>query len=558
MLCRLCEKRQCVPFRQFKKLIDGNSRNFSSKKSTPESEWKEPEEGFKTGISIWNTLAKKKVPLVLKNKNQLSWYMCGPTVYDSAHIGHASSYIRFDIIRRVLENYFDIEVNQVMGITDIDDKIIYKANRTKTPFDEVAKKYEMEFLQDIEKLNILPATRFTRVSDHIPPILEYIQKIIDNGLAYTADNGSVYFDVIKYGRYGKLWTHSMETEVRATVDQSKKHPRDFALWKGVKPGEPYWESPWGDGRPGWHIECSAMASGVFGSNFDFHTGGNDLMFPHHENELAQSQAHYNCHQWVNYWLHTGHLHLSGDAIKMSKSRQNVLTISDFLDHFTANQFRMFCLLTPYRHYIEYSDVIMKKSAAMYEHFTNCINMCDAYVTGQILCEPINEAELQNCINETRQGILEALADDFLTENVISTMQNLTKILYKSFAKDTTCSVVRSPAIVSTAGVLLQSTLNKLGFNLRLKGTSSNMDGVKLDCVIDNLVNLRDTVRQFALHPPDNIFTDESEEDTKKEEKRRKKLMSPLLNKCDEVRDNLKAVNISIGDLKQTSLWKVDK
>nr|CAD7452792.1 unnamed protein product [Timema tahoe] len=314
--------------------------------------------GHDTNIYVYNCITKKKVPLILRNPNYASWYMCGPTVYDSAHIGHAwyvycsskfsmyNCYMKFDIIRRILCNHFNINVIMVMGITDIDDKIIHRASELGEDINTLTRRFEAEFHEDMAKLNIKPATIITRVTDFVPRIISFVQEIVDKGNGYVTVDGSVYFDTSQFDRYGKLFPVSMDEEpAQPMVD--KKSPLDFALWKGAKPNEPSWLSPWGSGRPGWHIECSTMASAMFGRTMDLHSGGVDLLFPHHENEEAQSCVHHGVSQWVNYWLHSGHLHLKGDT-KMSKSLKNTISIRDFLTKFTANEFRVFCLLSRYR------------------------------------------------------------------------------------------------------------------------------------------------------------------------------------------------------------------
>nr|CAD7426019.1 unnamed protein product [Timema monikensis] len=234
----------------------------------------------------------------------------------------------------------------VMGITDIDDKIIHRAAELGEDINTLTRRFEAEFHEDMAKLNIKPATIITRVTDFVPRIISFVQEIVDKGNGYVTVDGSVYFDTSQFDRYGKLFPVSMNEEpAQPSVD--KKSPLDFALWKGAKPHEPSWLSPWGPGRPGWHIECSTMASAMFGRTMDLHSGGVDLLFPHHENEEAQSCVHHGVSQWVNYWLHSGHLHLKGNT-KMSKSLKNTISIRDFLTKFTANEFRVFCLLSRYR------------------------------------------------------------------------------------------------------------------------------------------------------------------------------------------------------------------
>lgn len=273
--------------------------------------------------------------------------MCGPTVYDHSHMGHAKTYICFDYIHRIMTDYFGYDVKLCMNITDIDDKIIMRANERSLDFNELSRQFETEFLGDMERLNVRLPTVITRVSEYVPEIVDFIKGVINNGFAYES-NGSVYFDVVKYSNteghcYAKLEPGNVnnmellaEGEGKLTgenVVTEKRSERDFALWKKSKEKEPSWPSPWGPGRPGWHIECSAMAADIFKEYpIDVHSGGLDLKFPHHDNEIAQSEAYYNCDCWVNSWWHTGHLHIKGK--KMAKTLKNFITIKECLDTYS--------------------------------------------------------------------------------------------------------------------------------------------------------------------------------------------------------------------------------
>jgi cysteinyl-tRNA synthetase len=329
-------------------------------------------------LYLLNSLTGTKTPFrPAGGGNRVTWYICGPTVYDSAHIGHASNYVRFDIVRRLLSDYFGYEVVVQMNVTDVDDKIILRANERGIEFDELSREFEAEFLEDLELLNVRPADYVTRVSEYVPEVVEYVQRIINNGFGYESD-GSVYFDTTAFveggHNYGKLEPWSVgngellaEGEGRLTsadegVKRAKRAANDFVLWKKSKPNEPTWESPWGPGRPGWHIECSAMASNVLGPEIDIHVGGVDLRFPHHSNEIAQAEAYHQCDQWINYFLHSGHLHI--DGLKMSKSLKNFTTIRDCLKEFNARQLRLLFLGHRYDAPMHYAKASMLESVAL--------------------------------------------------------------------------------------------------------------------------------------------------------------------------------------------------
>ncbi|CAH1402002.1 unnamed protein product [Nezara viridula] len=317
------------------------------------------EKSYKTGLTVYDSGVRKKVEFCTVLPKTVLWYCCGPTVYDSAHLGHACSFMHFDIIRRIMEHYFGLNVIMVMNITDIDDKIINKANELQQPCQRISHHYEKEFFEDMHKLNILPPSITARVTDNIPEILDFINGIMDNGLAYATSDGSIYFNLGKYSGYGKF-SPKQESD---SSQQSKLGSEDFALWKSSKSGEPFWESPWGKGRPGWHIECSTIACKYLGHSIDIHSGGIDLKFPHHENEEAQCCARFGIPKWVNYWMHTGHLFSKG-AEKMSKSLKNTVSIRDFLNSYTANVLRIFCLLIPYRNGVELRKETLDKAFAM--------------------------------------------------------------------------------------------------------------------------------------------------------------------------------------------------
>ncbi|XP_066919805.1 cysteine--tRNA ligase, cytoplasmic-like isoform X2 [Clytia hemisphaerica] len=500
--------------------------------------WKQLE--GESELKLYNSLTREKNPFIPHEGKQVFWYSCGPTVYDASHMGHARSYITFDILRRVLSDYFNYDIFYVMNITDIDDKIINRARRnhlmkeyrdgnpeaktvlddlqealvafvakiekTTDPdkknmlkkimenvknaqgiletaikeskeiekstnelldaandpladlldkkfgakvtdfkiFSKLTQYWENEYHEDMKNLNVLPCDVLTRVSQYVPENVAYIQRIIQNGFGYES-NGSVYFDTVKFANsekheYAKLVPEAVgdinalaegEGDLSQASSGEKKSDRDFALWKKSKPGEPEWDSPWGKGRPGWHIECSVMASDILGSNIDIHTGGVDLKFPHHDNELAQSEAHYGCDQWINYFLHAGHLTIEG--CKMSKSLKNFITIKDALKKNSARQIRFAFLLHSWNSTLDYSTNVLKEAEQAEKLFG------DFFLTVKdILRKPENmkidahnyrEAEktLQTNFLEKKRQVHNALCDSIDTVNALHQMQALVKL-----------------------------------------------------------------------------------------------------------------------------------
>ncbi len=298
-------------------------------------------------IRLYNTLTRKKEEFQTLEPNIVKMYVCGVTVYNDAHVGHAMSALVFDIIRRYLE-YRGYSVKQVMNYTDVDDKIINRAKQLGEDPLKLSQRYVEDYANDLKNLNVLPATSYPQVSKTMPLIIEFVQGLIQKEAAYAASNGDVYFSVTSDDNYGKLSGRKlddMQAGARIEVGEAKDHPMDFALWKAAKPGEISWDSPWGKGRPGWHIECSAMNLAELGEQIDIHGGGNDLIFPHHENEIAQTES-YTGKQFARYWVHNGMLQLGGE--KMSKSLGNMVSIKDFLKKRDADVMRMLVLMGYYR------------------------------------------------------------------------------------------------------------------------------------------------------------------------------------------------------------------
>ncbi len=378
-------------------------------------------------LKLYNTLTKKVEEFLPINPPNVGMYICGPTVYDYFHIGNARTFIMADIIRRYLE-YKGYIVKYAMNLTDIDDKIIKKSIEEKIPASEIAKKYSETFFEDIHKLRIKPATLYPRATENIDEIIEMIKKLIDNGAAYNVD-GNVFYNVSSFKQYGKLSGKKIdELEVGARVEamEEKQNPLDFALWKKAKDGEPFWKSEWGIGRPGWHIECSAMSCTHLGETFDIHAGGNDLIFPHHENEIAQSEAATG-KPFVKYWLHFGFLNINKE--KMSKSLGNFFTARDVLKRYSAEAIRLFFAQAHYRGPVDFSDELLDSAEKGLEKLKNIQATINSTLSknksGGI--DPEFDFQLfENRFND-------ALDDDFNTPQAVAVIFDFVKEINRTIA-----------------------------------------------------------------------------------------------------------------------------
>jgi len=357
-------------------------------------------------------------------------YVCGPTVYDYSHLGHGRAYVLFDALKRylVLRGY---NVYHVVNITDIDDKIINRAREENKDWREIVDIYTKDYMESISKLNI-HVDLHPRVTEHINDIIRFIQILIDKGYAYVAPSGSVYFDVDKYPDYGRLSGRKDKTLWNQEPEflSEKKNPYDFALWKAAKPGEPWWESPWGRGRPGWHIECSVMSSRYLGKHIDIHGGGTDLIFPHHENERAQSEAALGVSPWVKYWVHIGMLTIRGD--KMSKSLGNIIPLREAFKKWKPEAIRLWYLSSHYRKPQDFTEEAIEQAEKFYERLVatvNLLNKLSREATGYHRLND-NDIKILNEILETRRRFHEALSNDFNTAQAIAAVRELTNIVFK--------------------------------------------------------------------------------------------------------------------------------
>lgn len=585
--------------------------------------WSPPAGSEPCKLRLYNSLTRSKDVFVPQNGRRVTWYCCGPTVYDASHMGHARSYISFDILRRVLRDYFNFDVFYCMNITDIDDKIIRRARQnhlferyreeqppaarlledvrtalqpfsvklseTTDPdkrqmlertlqavrlavepleralqagpaagdvdsraqvlleeardvlsdwldstrgsevadnsiFSELPKFWEGEFHRDMQALNVLPPDALTRVSEYVPEIVSFVQRIVDNGYGYVS-NGSVYFDTAKFASseghsYGKLVPeavgdqkalHEGEGDLSVSADRlsEKRSPNDFALWKASKPGEPSWPCPWGKGRPGWHIECSAMAGTLLGPSMDIHGGGFDLRFPHHDNELAQSEAYFENDCWVRYFLHTGHLTIAG--CKMSKSLKNFVTIKDALKKHSARQLRLAFLMHAWKDTLDYSANTME-SALQYERFLNefFLNVKDVLrapvdITGQFEKWGEEEAELNESFHSRKAAVHEALCDNVDTRTALEEMRalvsqcNLYLAARKAARRRPNRALLGSVALYLTHMLKVFGAIEEesaLGFPVGGPGGSLNLESTVLP-YLQALSDFREGVRRIA-------------------------------------------------------------
>ena len=362
---------------------------------------------------LYNDLTRKKEPFVPLKEGEVSFYSCGPTVYDYFHIGNARPFIVFDVLRRWLE-HLGYKVTFVQNFTDIDDKMIHRAHREGTTVPELAERFIAEYRKDAKALGIRPPTVAPRATENVPEIVATIQRIMDNGHAYVSD-GDVYFDVRSWPKYGALCRQGLddlEAGARVEVGEKKRDPLDFALWKAEKPGEPAWDSPWGRGRPGWHIECSAMSSKYLGETIDIHSGGVDLVFPHHENEIAQSEAA-NGKPFVRYWLHNGFLLI--DSEKMSKSLGNFLTARAALEKYPPLALRFFMLSAHYRSPINFAPSGLEQAASGVTRLRNCRSDLDfAAKNRQSDASDLDPAAFEAEMKRLEGRFADAMNDDFNT------------------------------------------------------------------------------------------------------------------------------------------------
>lgn len=638
-----------------------------STKKPVQPEWFKPSASTPPTLKLYNSLTRNKDEFIPNTPHQITWYCCGPTVYDHSHMGHARNYVSTDINRRVLQDYFGYDVKFVQNVTDIDDKIIIAARQLHLFEDKVLNKYtqlnedlrteaklafdfyvtknlpeytsgdasgfekwlesinvpemaaanpkvpmyikaaktasnaigqtsielskflddtkdvfmpyidkqfgstvndpqifkklpsfwENKFNEDMARLNVLPPNVTTRVSEYIPDIIDYVDKIVENGFAYKTGDGSIYFDTAKFENdsahvYAKLqpWNKGDLSLINdgegslSTNQQSKKNPADFALWKASKPGEPSWPSKWGEGRPGWHIECSVMASDVLGSNIDIHSGGIDLCFPHHDNELAQAEAYFDNKQWINYFMHSGHLHIEGQ--KMSKSLKNFITIEEALKEYSSRQLRLVFALSSWEKPLDFKDSLLKEvkslEGTLSKYFTVVRALNNDYkheLNQQVYpnkkLSPVDK-QLLDDLTKAQTEVHQAFCDNLSTPQALKVLQELVSKAnnyIQSSANNTNAmkiEVLNSVTnwIVEILGIFgFDTRLDKLGWVDETSGSEGQVD--KEDLLmpyVKLLSSFRDTVRTIAINKEEN---------------------SKILTATDQLRSQLIDLGISLDD-----------
>jgi len=443
-------------------------------------------------LRIYNTLTRKKEELETLEPNVVRMYVCGVTVYNEAHVGHAMSALVFDIIRRYLE-YRGFEVRHVMNYTDVDDKIIARANELNEDPLKLAQRYINDYAQNLRDLNILPASSNPRATQTMDKILAMVRGLVDKGYGYAAPNGDVYFRVTKDKQYGKLSgrkLEDMQAGARIEVGEAKEHPMDFALWKAAKPGEPAWDSPWGKGRPGWHIECSAMNLAELGEQIDIHGGGNDLVFPHHENEIAQSES-FTGKRFARYWVHNGMLQLAGE--KMSKSVGNIVGIKEFLARRDSDVMRMLVLSSSYRAPLLFTEETLDASATNVARLQSGLRGASGSAAGL----PADAAAAFVAQGEaTRKAFVDAMDDDFNTPLALAALFNLIKSINTARDQGATDGQLQP------AQAVLRELTGVLGLRLAEKQGSA-----QADAFVALLVEVRGEVRKQKLWALSDLIRD---------------------------------------------------
>ena len=466
-------------------------------------------------MKIFNSMSRQKEEFVPIQPGKVSIYACGPTVYNFIHVGNARPIILFDVLRRYFE-YRGYDVTFVQNFTDVDDKIIKRANEEGITSQEVAEKYIQEYFTDAQGLGVRPATIHPKATENMQQIIDMVQTLIDKGYAYPVENGDVYYRTLKFKGYGKLSHQPIEdlqSGARIAVGEVKENPLDFALWKAAKPGEPAWDSPWGPGRPGWHIECSAMSNRYLGKTIDIHCGGEDLQFPHHENEIAQSEAANGC-EFVHYWMHNGFLNI--DNRKMSKSLGNFFTVREAAEAYGYETIRLFMLSAHYRSPLNYSaDILHQAQNSLDRLYSAEDHLKYLVANGAEGNKNAAEAALVDTFDSYRQRFDEAMDDDFNTANAISVLFELVRAINIATADENQPTKAGAQACLD----MVHEFTDVLGLLYSRKEES-------LDEKVEQMIADRQAARAAKNWA-----------------------------EADRIRDELKAMGIELKDTKQGVQWK---
>ena len=452
-------------------------------------------------MKLQDTLSNSKQELDVSKKVRI--YLCGVTVYDESHIGHARTIIVFDVLRKYLEKK-GVEIEFIQNFTDVDDKIINRAQTENTTAEKISTKYIKNYFKDFDGLNVKRATRYPKATEHIDDIIKFIEKLIEKQIAYTSKNG-VYFSVSKFPEYGNLSKKKideLQSGVRIEVDEAKKDPLDFAVWK-FSDIEPTWDSPWGKGRPGWHIECSAMSIKYLGENFDIHGGGRDLIFPHHENEIAQSES-YTGSTFAKIWMHVGMVTINGE--KMSKSLGNVKSIKYVLENWGSNIIRLFCLSGHYSKPIDYSEELLKENLTKWRQIEICYYEL-------VHANSKNREEINPIIKKIGAEFDNALEDDFNTHLALSAFFQLVK------------------------------ETNRLAADVKLGKADAVIIKTEFERMLEILGLTIPKITESEKQKIDNLIT--SREQLRKEKQ---------FEEADKIRDELNEMNVELIDHKENTIW----
>lgn len=465
-------------------------------------------------LKIYNTLTRKKEPFKPIRENMVSIYWCGQTVYDSTHLGHARAYVVADMIRRWLK-FRGYNVLYIENVTDIDDKIINRANELGITWKELAEKYTKELEYVMSSLGIHVDFR-PKATEHVPEMIGIISRLVEKGYAYEISDG-VYFDVSKFKKYGALSRQKLEDlkKYRTDLNPEKKNPGDFALWKKQKPGEPAWSSPWGEGRPGWHIECSAMSTRYLGESMDIHGGGSDLIFPHHENEIAQSEA-YSGKKFVNYWMHVGLLQIKGE--KMSKSLKNFIPTKDAIEKWDPEVLRLYLISNHYRKPMDFNEDDLNGTSKTLDKLYNVLNsLAGVNRAEEKLTE--NEKDLRKSVNSLSKRFEAAMDDDFNTPVASMALNMLSNTVNEFLAKNKDMN--------KNLADLIEQTFKDFGQVFGILQSKKQGQAI-IKGLIESIIEIRDALRRTGKY-----------------------------DLADTLREKLKELNVIVEDRKDgASTWRI--